>query len=89
MADIVPFLKGQSAFEPEATRAMSAAVDEICRALGVTDGDLREREIIATRIFELARRGELNAHRLRDRVLREAGAADAKVPPTLKTVSRL
>ena len=70
-------MKGQSAFEPEATRAMCIAFEETCRELGVAEGNEREREVIATRIVELARRGELNARRLRDRVLREAGSANA------------
>ena len=78
MATIVPFLRNQSAFEPETVRAMSAAFDEVCRALDL-NGDFRARETIAVRVIELARRGERDAIRLRDRVLREANGS---VEPT-------
>jgi hypothetical protein len=72
MAIILPFLKDQTMFEPEATRAMSIAFDETCRALKLTDGAAREREAVAVRIIELARRGEHDPARLCERVLREA-----------------
>lgn len=72
MADILPFL-GTSVFDPEITNAMSVAFDDVCRTLKV-NGNAREREVIATRIIELARRGERNPAHLRDRVLREAGS---------------
>jgi CO/xanthine dehydrogenase Mo-binding subunit len=62
-------------FEPEATNAMSMAFDEVCRALGIAVESVRERETIAVRIVELARRGERDAIRLRERVLREAAGA--------------
>src|SRR5438477_11425308 len=55
MATIVPFLRNQSAFEPETVHAMSAAFDEVCRALDL-NGDFRARETIAVRVIELARR---------------------------------
>jgi hypothetical protein len=73
MAEFLPFLSNQSAFEPEVTRAMAFAFEDICRMLGVTEADDREREVIAARIVELARRGERDARQLRDRVLHEAG----------------
>jgi hypothetical protein len=71
MATIIPFLSGQSAFEPEVTHAMSVAFDEVCQALKV-GGDARAREAIAVRIIELARCGERDFERLRDRLLRGA-----------------
>jgi hypothetical protein len=74
MAAILPFLKDQPVFDPEAVQAMSIAFDEACRALKLTDGAARERETVAIRIIELARRGERDPTRLRERVLREAGA---------------
>jgi hypothetical protein len=74
MAAILPFLKDQSVFEPEATRAMSIAFDDACRVLKLSDDATREREVIAVRIIELARRGERDPARLCERVLREAGA---------------
>ncbi len=74
MATILPFLKDRAVFDPEAVQAMSTAFDEACRALKLPDGAKRERETVAVRIIELARRGERNPERLRERVLREAGA---------------
>jgi hypothetical protein len=75
MATILPFLKDQSVFEPELTRAMSIAFDEVCQALKLSDTAVRERETVALRIIEWARRGERDPARLRERVLRDAGAA--------------
>ncbi len=75
MAAILPFLKDQSVFEPEQTHAMSIAFDEVCQALKLSDTAVRERETVAVRIIEWARRGERDPARLRERVLRDAGAA--------------
>ena len=44
-------------FEPEVTQSMASALDDVCRALNV-NGNLREREILATRIIDLVRGGE-------------------------------
>jgi hypothetical protein len=76
MATIIPYLQ-DDAFDPDALRSMSIALEEVCRTLHV-DGDQRAREALAVRVIELARRGEREAERLRDRVLREAGA---RIPP--------
>jgi hypothetical protein len=73
MATILPFLRDQPVFDPEATHAISQAFDETCRALMLNDSAAREREAVAVRIIELARRGERDPIRLRERVLREAG----------------
>jgi hypothetical protein len=75
VAVILPFLKRDIVFEPEATQAMSAAFDEACHALKLTEHATRERETVATRIIELARRGERDSKRLYERVLSEAGGA--------------
>lgn len=75
MANIIPFLRDQSAFAPEATHAMSVAFDEACQALKLGD-DVRAREAIALRIIELARRGEHDSERLRDRVLRDPNGGE-------------
>ena len=72
MATIIPFLQ-DDAFDPDALRAMSTALEEVCRKLQV-NGDRRVREAMAIRIIELARRGERDPERLSDRLLREAGA---------------
>jgi hypothetical protein len=74
MATIVPFLRKQSVFDPEMIEAMSKAFDDACRALKLTDDDAREREAVAVRIIELARRGERDPVRLRERALRDADA---------------
>jgi hypothetical protein len=76
MAAILPFVKNPLVFGPEATRAMSVAFDEVCRALNVSDAANGAREAIATRIIELAQCGECDPHRLRDRVITEAGAVN-------------
>jgi hypothetical protein len=72
-----PFRFGE-AFDPEATNAMAVAVEDICEALGINADARRDREVIAARVVELARRGEGNPARLRDRILLEAeGRASA------------
>jgi cytochrome c556 len=73
MGTIVPFLRGQSVFDPEAVQAMSAALNQACDALKLPETAARERETVAVRIIELARRGERDAGRLCERVLHEAG----------------
>jgi hypothetical protein len=72
MMKMMPFLQ-DDAFGPDALRAMSTALEEVCRMLKV-DRDQDAREVMAVRIIELARRGECDPQRLRSRVLREAGA---------------
>jgi hypothetical protein len=72
MTKIIPFLQ-EDAFGPDALRAMSTAVEGVCRKLKV-DHDQGAREVVAVRIIDLARRGECDPERLRDRVLREASA---------------
>ena len=67
MATILPFLKDQSVFEPELTHAMSIAFDEVCQVLKLSDTAVRERETVAVRIIEWARRGERDPARLRNR----------------------
>jgi hypothetical protein len=71
MTTIIPILQGD-AFGPEALQAMSTALEEVCRVLKL-DHDQGAREVMAVRIIELARSGERDPERLRDRVLREAG----------------
>jgi hypothetical protein len=69
MGNIVPFLRERGAFLPQ---AMSQALDEVCVALQVADGDKQARQAIAERIVTLAQRGERNPMQLRQRVLVEA-----------------
>ena len=71
MSDIIPFLKNQPVFDPEATHAMSEAFEQVCRELKL-NGDEWARQVIAEMIIELARRGERDPIRLRESVLLEA-----------------
>jgi hypothetical protein len=74
---IVPYL-GDSAFDPNDIKAMSMALDDVCKTLNLADGAKAEREVIAERIIDLARRGERNPTALRDRVLQESGFGDGQ-----------
>jgi hypothetical protein len=68
------------AFDPDTTVSMAAALDDVCRALKV-GGNERERQILATRIIDLARGGERSPIRLRERVLMEASRANDVLDP--------
>jgi hypothetical protein len=65
-------LTDKTAFGPAAIEAMSQAFEEACIALQVFAGDEKGREIIATRIVDLARNGLIDPTALRDRVIAEA-----------------
>ena len=71
MATIIPFLRDQ-VFDQHDINTMSKALDDICRALKLPDGDHQARQVIAERVIDLARTGERNASVLRDRLLKEA-----------------
>jgi len=68
---ITPFLNNGGIFDPKDITAMSMALDDVCKELEISAGAAAARETIATRIIELARRGERSPTRLRDRVLDE------------------
>jgi hypothetical protein len=75
METIIPFLRdGENVFEPKDITAMSMALDDVCRTLNLQD-DSSAREVMAVRIIELAKAGELRPKHLRDRVLHEASMA--------------
>ena len=78
MTEILPFLKDQIVFTPDATHAMSVAFDEVCRTLFVPDNAKAVREAIADKVIEHARCGEHDPDRLRDAVLRQIGVAGRK-----------
>lgn len=59
-------------FDPDAIGAMSTAFDLTCADLHVLAGDQRGREIIATRIIDLAGNGGVDAAALHKRVVTEA-----------------
>ena len=67
------YLNDHASFEPEAIDAMSQALEDACRALHV-DGQIHDREVIATRIIDLARTGVIDAKALAARVVAEAKA---------------
>jgi hypothetical protein len=71
MGTIIRFLEDDSTFDQRAIDAMSTALEEVCTALEI-NGHATAREIVAIRIIELARRGERNPLKLRDRVVAEA-----------------
>jgi hypothetical protein len=74
------YLHDSSAFEPEAVDAMSMALEDACKALGI-DGQSKDREIIATRIIELARNGVVDAKVLSLRVIAETKAVQTTFYP--------
>ena len=69
---ITPYLEG-GVFDPEDIQTTSMALEEVCRVLRIGAGAGRDREVVAIRIIELARRGEREYRRLVERVLKEAG----------------
>jgi hypothetical protein len=80
MSTILPFLRtGEDVFDPKDIAAMATALDDVCRILSLND-DSSARETVAVRIIDLAKAGERNPARLRDRVLREASMAGRVAP---------
>jgi hypothetical protein len=73
MATILPFVK-DGVFDQKDITAMSMALDDMCKMLNLQD-DNSAKEVIASRIVDLARAGERNPTRLRDRILHEANLA--------------
>lgn len=67
------YLEENSAFDPDAIKAMSEALERACAALHV-NGQLRDREVIAARIIDLARNGVIDSEALSDRVIAETKA---------------
>jgi len=82
MATIVRSPNDDAVFGPKDIQALSMALEGVCNALGVNPDATTDRETIACRVIELARRGECSPTLLRDRVLREAdGAIDGQDGP--------
>ena len=73
MATILTFVK-DGVFDQKDITAMSMALDDVCKLLNLRD-DNSAKEVIASRIIDLARAGERSPTRLRDRVLHEADLA--------------
>jgi len=62
------YLNDQAVFDQATIEAMSGALERACAELRVS-GDDRDREIIAARIIDLARRGVIDANTLGSRVI--------------------
>jgi hypothetical protein len=60
-------------FEPEAISALSGAYADVCRTLGLHDGDRPETDAVARKVIEFAQRGVSDRVDLRERVLQELG----------------
>jgi hypothetical protein len=58
-------------FEPEAISVLSGAYADVCRTLGLQDGDCRQADVVARKVIEFAQRGVSDRVRLRERVLQE------------------
>jgi hypothetical protein len=67
---IRPFLNG-AAFEPEAIRDMSVALESVCAELGLSDKDDPATRMVASEIIEFAQSGVLDAARLRSMTRKE------------------
>lgn len=67
------YLNDQAAFDPDEIASMSRALEEACKALHVSE-DIRDREVIAARIIDLARNGVVDAKALSARVIAETKA---------------
>jgi hypothetical protein len=64
------YIEDAAAFEPEAIAIMSNALEEACNALHI-NGHIYDREVVATRILDLARTGVIDAKALSERVVAE------------------
>lgn len=71
------YLQSDAVFEPEVIAAMSEALERVCATFQI-NGQGPDREIIATRIIDLARSGVLDANVLADRVVAESKALHAQ-----------
>jgi hypothetical protein len=74
----IGLLLQNEAFEPEDVQAMSAAFEDVCKALDLADDANGTRELIAGQIIALAHRGERSRTALSDRVLREFTPFEAR-----------
>ena len=68
LCQFVVIFEDHYAFDPEAIDAMSKALEEACKALRI-DGEIKDREVVATRITDLARQGILDWQTLSARVV--------------------
>ena len=62
-----------SAFDPDEITRMTAAYEDALRVLGLTDRQDQLTELVAKKIIEIARQGERDSTRLRQRALSDLG----------------
>ena len=62
------YLEDHAAFDPEAMDAMSKALEDACEALHI-NGEIKDREVVAARIIDLARQGVVDWQTLSARVV--------------------
>jgi hypothetical protein len=74
MGTAVHPLIGNAVFDAEATHALALAFDDICKEMHLPHAASEAREVVATRVIDLAREGVLDPHVLCARVLHEARA---------------
>jgi hypothetical protein len=58
-------------FEPEAISVLSGAYADVCRTLGLADGDRPETDAVARKVIEFAQRGVSDRVDLCEKVLQE------------------
>ena len=75
MADILPFLRGQS-FDPEMTRIMGDAFNSAARSLHDRGQPAVVQEIIAKRIIDIAATGVRDSEQLARQALKSLGIAE-------------
>jgi hypothetical protein len=69
-----PFLH-DAVFEPDEIHALALAFEDICREMDLPVTATVAREVVATRIIDLAREGLIDPAGLKGRVLREVRLA--------------
>jgi hypothetical protein len=70
---ILHHIHDQSTFDPEEIQAMATAFELACADLKIFAGDDRGRQVVATRIIDLARRGVADPETLHRLVVADAG----------------
>ena len=84
---IVPFVEDK-VFGPQDIRAMSTALEDVCKILNLANEAKSERELLAKKMLAIAHRGERNAAFLRDRMLREIVSGRGEWPVALVRSAR-
>jgi hypothetical protein len=67
------YLEDHASFEPESIEIMSRALEAACQALQI-NGEIKDRQVVAARIIDLARNGVIDDKTLSSRVVEEVRA---------------